>query len=181
MTGPTTPQPLQYSFMKASPSSSSPDLPLPVTQPPASCPPGDRLERTSGGQFRAGHSGNPAGRPRSESTALRLQMAEHAEGVLHAVLEAALSGDMAAAKMILDRLVPPLRPHAESVLIPLDAPAGPAATAEAILAAAVTGKIPPDAAMQLLSATASLTRIIETSELQARLEALERAVTPQKR
>lgn len=179
MTGPTTPQPLQYSFMKASPSS-SPDLPLPVTQPPTSCPPGDRLERTSGGQFRAGHSGNPAGRPRSESTALRLQMAEHAEGVLHAVLEAALSGDMAAAKMILDRLVPPLRPHAESVLIPLDAPAGPAATAEAILAAAVTGKIPPDAAMQLLSATASLTRIIETAELQARLEALERAVTPPK-
>ncbi len=160
---------------------SSPDLPLPVTQPPTSCPPGDRLERTSGGQFRAGHSGNPAGRPRSESTALRQQMAEHAEGVLQAVLEAALSGDMAAAKMILDRLVPPLRPHAESVLIPLNAPAGPAATAEAILAAAVTGKIPPDAAVQLLSATASLTRIIETSELQARLEALERAVTPQKR
>jgi len=34
--------------------------------------------------------------------------------------------------------------------------------------------------MQLLSATASLTRIIETSELKTRLEALERAVTPQK-
>jgi hypothetical protein len=107
-------------------------------------------------------------------------MAEHAEGVLHAVLAAALSGDMAAAKMILDRLVPPLRPHAESVLIPLDSRSGPAATAEAILAAAVTGKIPPDAAVQLLSATASLTRIIETAELQARLEALERAVTPPK-
>ena len=160
---------------------SCPSTPTSVTQSPANHSSGHGEERTRGGQFRAGHSGNPAGRPRSESTALRQQMAEHAEGVLHAVLEAALSGDMAAAKMILDRLVPPLRPHAESVLIPLDAPAGPAATAEAILAAAVTGKIPPDAAMQLLSATASLTRIIETSELQARLEALERAVTPPKR
>ncbi len=155
--------------------------PTPVTQSPATLSSGHGLERTSGGQFRAGFSGNPTGRPRSESTALRLQMAERAEDVLQVVLQAALSGDMAAAKMILDRLVPPLRPHAESVLIPLDTPAGPAATAEAILAAAVTGKIPPDAAMQLLSATASLTRIIETAELQARLEALERAVTPQKR
>ena len=107
-------------------------------------------------------------------------MAERAEDVLQAVLEAALKGDMAAAKMILDRLVPPLRPHSESVIIPLDAPAGPAATAEAILGAAVAGKITPDAAVQLLSATASLSRIIETAELKARLEALERAVTPQK-
>ena len=159
----------------------SPSNPSPVTQSPATHSSGHGLERTSGGQFRAGYSGNPTGRPRSESTALRLQLAERAEGVLQAVLEAALNGDMMAAKMILDRVVPPLRPHAESVLIPVDAPVGPVSTAEAILAAAVAGKIPPDAAVQLLTATASLSRIIETAELQARLEALERAVTPQKR
>ena len=159
---------------------SSPTNPAPGTQSPATHSSGHGLERTSGGQFRAGYSGNPTGRPRSESTALRLQMAERAEDVLQVVLQAALNGDMAASKMILDRLVPPLRPHCESVLIPLDAHAGPAATAEGILAAAVAGKIPPDAAVQLLSAASSLSRIIETAELQTRLEALERAVTPQK-
>ena len=154
--------------------------PTPVTQSPTTPSSGNGLERSSGGRFRAGQSGNPSGRPRSESAALRQQLAERAEGVLQAVLEAALNGDMMAAKMILDRVVPPLRPHAESVLIPVDAPVGPVSTAEAILAAAVAGKIPPDAAVQLLTATASLSRIIETAELQARLEALERAVTPHK-
>ena len=158
----------------------TPPSPTPITQSPATHPSGHGLERTSGGQFRAGYSGNPTGRPRSESTALRLQMAERAEDVLQVVLHAALNGDMAASKMILDRLVPPLRPHSESVLISLDARAGPAATAEGILAAAVAGKIPPDAAVQLLSAASSLSRIIETAELKTRLEALERAVTPQK-
>lgn len=138
------------------------------------------MKRTAGGQFSTGHSGNPSGRPRSESTALRLRMAEQGEEVLQAVLENALKGDMAAAKMILDRLVPPLRPHSESVLIPVDATAGPAAIAGAVLGAAVAGKIPPDAAVQLLSAAASLSRIIETEEFKTRLEALERAVTPQK-
>ena len=147
---------------------------------PATQSPGNGLERTAGGQFRAGYSGNPAGRPRSESTALRLQMAERAEDVLQAVLEAALNGDMTAAKMILDRLVPPLRPHSESVSIPIEGGTGPAATAGAILGAAVAGSISPDAAVQLLSAAASLSRIIETEDLKARLEALERAVTPQK-
>ena len=85
---------------------------------------------------------------------------------------------MTAARMILDRLVPPLRPHSESVHITHEAGTGPAATAEAILGAAVAGSISPDAAVQLLYAAASLSRIIETEELKVRLEALERAVAP---
>lgn len=152
----------------------------PASAPSPAGTPGIGMQRTAGGQFRAGHSGNPAGRPRSESAALRQKLAERAEEVIQAVLDAALSGDMTAAKMILDRIVPPLRPHSESVSIPLEAPVGPASAAAAILNAAVTGKIPPDAAVQLLSAAANLGRIIETTELKARLEALERAVTPPK-
>ena len=159
---------------------SRPALQTVATPLPAPSPPSDVAERTASGRYRPGCSGNPAGRPRSDSTALRQKLAERSEEVLQAVLDAALSGDMAAARMILDRIVPPLRPHTESVHIPLDAPAGPAATAEAILAAAVAGRIPPDAAVQLLSAAASLTRIIETAELKTRLEALERAISPPK-
>lgn len=136
--------------------------------------------RTSHGQFRAGQSGNPAGRPRSESAALRQQIAGHAGEILQTILKAAFNGDMAAARMLLDRLVPPLRPQTESVPIPIDTPASPAGTAEAILNAAIAGAISPDAAGQLLNAAASLTRIIETAELKTRLEALERAVTPPK-
>lgn len=155
----------------------------PACSPPPNGEPGIELQRTRRGQFRPGHSGNPAGRPRSESTALRQKLTEHAEGVLRAVIDAALSGDMAAAKMILDRVVPPLRSHSESVHIPLVAsadPADPADVARSILGAAVAGNITPDTAVQLLSAAASLSRIIETEELKARLEALERCVAPAK-
>jgi len=151
----------------------------PIAPPPVPQQPGNGLDRTAAGQFRPGCSGNPAGRPRSESAALRQKLAERAEDVLRAVLDAALDGDMAAARMILDRVLPPLRPHSESVSLSIEAGTGPAATAGAILGAAVAGKITPDAALQLLSAAASLSRIIETEELKVRLEALERAVKPQ--
>jgi len=159
---------------------SRPALPTTAAPPPAIHPPENGMERTARGQFRAGHSGNPAGRPRSESAALRQKLAERAEEVLQAVLDAALAGDMAAARMILDRVLPPLRPQSESVPLSIEAGTSPAATAGAILGAAVAGSITPDAAVQLLSAAASLARIIETEELKARIEALERAVKPHK-
>lgn len=152
----------------------------PASSPPPNGTPGIELQRTLGGQFRPGHSGNPAGRPRSESAALRQQLTERAEEVVQAVFDAALSGDMTAAKMILDRVVPPLRPHSESVHIPLVSNANPADVARSILGAAVAGSITPDAAVQLLSVAAGLSRIIETEELKARLEALERCVAPPK-
>ncbi len=158
---------------------SRPAVATPAAPPPAPPAPANFVERTAGGQFRPGHSGNPAGRPRSESAALRQQLAERADEVLRTVLDAALSGDMAAARMILDRVLPPLRPQSESVRIPIETGASPAAAAGAILNAAVAGSITPDAAVQLLSAAASLSRIIETEELRVRLEALERAVKPQ--
>jgi hypothetical protein len=155
-------------------------LPAPADQPPAPHSPAHLADRTASGQFRAGYSGNPAGRPRSESAALRQKLAERGEDVLRVVLDAALEGDMAAARMVLERLLPPLRPHSETVPIPIEAATGPAGTARAILSAAVAGSISPDAAVQLLSAAASLSRIIETEELKVRLEALERAVKPHK-
>ena len=152
----------------------------PASSSPPNGTPGIELQRTLRGQFRPGHSGNPAGRPRSESAALRQKLTERAVEVVQAVLDAALSGDMTAAKMILDRVVPPLRPHSESVHIPLVASANPADVARSILGAAVAGNITPDTAVQLLSAAAGLSRIIETEELKARLEALERCVAPPK-
>lgn len=155
-------------------------IPAPAALPQVTPSPAHLDDRTASGQFRAGYSGNPAGRPRSESAALRQKLAERGEDVLRVVLDAALEGDMAAARMILERLLPPLRPHSETVAIPIGAAAGPAGTAQAILSAAVAGSITPDTAVQLLSAAASLSRIIETEELKVRLEALERAVKPHK-
>jgi len=69
------------------------------------------------GQFPPGQSGNKLGRPKgskNKSTVLREAMqsradrllSAHVPKVLRVVIEAAIRGDMSAAKMILDRAVP---------------------------------------------------------------------------
>ncbi|MFN0128725.1 MAG: DUF5681 domain-containing protein [Verrucomicrobiales bacterium] len=144
-----------------------------------SLPNGDVPGRTPKGQFQPGRSGNPTGRPREESTALRQKLLERAEDVVQAVISAAISGDMAAAKMILDRLIPALRPHSAPVDVPLDGAMKPAQAACTILGEAMAGRISPDAAAQLLNAAADLARLIEAEEIKPRIEALERAITIQ--
>ncbi len=129
--------------------------------------------RTRLGTFPKGVSGNPLGRPRSESTLLRIRLAEQGEEVAQVVIEAALRGDMQAAKIVLERLCPPLKPSAAPVMIDLPANPGLADTARAIIQHAAKGQIAPDVAGQLVQAVASLARVVEIDELERRLTALE--------
>ncbi len=129
--------------------------------------------RTKRGTFKKGTSGNPTGRPKSESTMLRERLATHGELVVDAIIKAALNGDIQAAKIILERLCPPLKPSAVPVTIALPEDAGIAGTARAIIEHAAQGKIAPDVAGQLVQAVASLARVVEIDELERRLAALE--------
>ena len=133
-----------------------------------------KLARQPDGTFSKGTSGNPAGRPKSETTALRERLSKDAEKIIEQVIEQALEGDMTAAKMILDRILPPLRPNSAPVSISLPECKTPVSLATAILTAASQGELPSDTAAQLIAATANLSRIIETEELKDRIEALER-------
>ena len=129
--------------------------------------------RTRLGTFPKGVSGNPLGRPRSESTLLRKRLAEQGEEVAMVVIEAALRGDMQAAKIVLERICPPLKPTAALVTIELPENPGIADTARAIIRHAATGQIAPDVAGQLVQAVAALARVVEIDELERRLTALE--------
>jgi len=89
------------------------------------------------------------------------------------VIEAALRGDMQAAKIVLERICPPLKPTAALVTIELPENPGIADTARAIIRHAATGQIAPDVAGQLVQAVAALARVMEIDELERRLKALE--------
>ena len=128
-------------------------------------------------KFRPGQSGNPAGRPRrgtATAEGLRGRLAERAGEVLDVVTYAALAGDLQAARLVLERILPPLRPQASPVELPALAAAGTLTDrATAILAAAGAGEIAPDVAAHLLAALGGVAKISEIDELTRRIEALE--------
>ena len=130
-------------------------------------------ERTPQGRFVKGQSGNPAGRPKSASTALREQLSEHGVAVVDKVVEAAVAGDMTACKLVLDRISPALKATAAPVSIELPENAGLAGTASAFVEAASDGRLPPDVAATLVQAVSGLAKIEEIDELERRLAALE--------
>ena len=133
------------------------------------------------GRFSPGTSGNPQGRPKSETAALRESLADGAADVVKAILDAAKAGDMQAAKMILDRLLPPVKASAAPVAVNLPASFTPLDAGTAFLAAAASGELAPDIASSLVSAAGTLARVQEIQDLADRLEALEKALNPKKK
>jgi hypothetical protein len=130
-------------------------------------------KRDKGGKWLKGKSPNPKGRPTTATAELKRQLSRHGEAVVQTVVDAALAGDLHACKLVLDRISPPLKAVAAPVNVTLPVDAGLAGTARAFVEAAASGKMPPDIAGQLVTAVASLARIVEIDELTKRIEALE--------
>ena len=134
-------------------------------------------------KFQRGASGNPAGRPKGSGLAgeLRKAISESALDILQTMIKNAKAGDMQAAKALIDKVLPTLKPEAVAVLLPDMVEAETlSAKAQATIDAAGAGELSPSAASELVSAIAGLARIIETTELQKRLEALELLIAPKK-
>ena len=134
-------------------------------------------------QFIKGQSGNPQGRPKGSGLSARLRAAieQDAPSIIKAMIEQAKAGDMQAAKALLDRVLPALKPESQAIHLPeLVAAPTLADKAKAAIDAAGAGDIAPSAASDMVSAIAGLAKIIETTELQKRLEALELLLTPKK-
>ena len=128
--------------------------------------------------FKPGTSGNPKGKPagtRSKATQLLAAMMEGgAEKITKAVIDAAQAGDLMAAKIILDRVMPPAKERPVNIDLPdTQSAQGVAAAQSAILQAVAAGDLLPGEASTLSAIVEAKRRAIETQELADRITQLE--------
>ena len=124
-------------------------------------------------KFTKGKSGNPSGRPKSDTANLKPLLAKHGESVLQKVVAIALEGDLTSCKLVLDRLYPPIKAQAATVSIK----GGETLTeqGQAVIESTLAGQVSPDVGQMILSGLANQAKLIETTELISRVEALENA------
>lgn len=120
--------------------------------------------------FRPGQSGNPRGRrPGTVTKAgkLRAEIEAQIPEILEALVAAALDGDVPAAKLLLDRALPPLRP--ESRPLPTGIPSDPREIPQAV----ADGKLTAEQGAALLDLAGKVAAIEGLEDLQDRLAKLE--------
>ena len=123
-------------------------------------------------KFKAGQSGNPAGKPRGATdkrTELRELLRPHQDELITKVVALAKEGDPTALKIIFDRLMPPLRPRDELVQFEMT---GDTLTekAHSVLFAIARGQLTPDQGIRLLEAVSTCARIQAIEEAEGPLD-----------
>ena len=125
-------------------------------------------------RWKPGQTGNPKGRPpgQTETGKLRAAIGKQVAPIIKRLIELAKGGDVQAARLLLERVLPPVKPTEQPVQIDITG-ATLAAQGQAVIAAVGAGQLAPGQAAQVLGALASVAKIHETESLAARIEALE--------
>lgn len=137
-----------------------------------------KRRRGPGRPFVKGQSGNPNGRPRGSvnrgTRAAAILLDGEGEALARKAIEMALSGDAAALRLCLDRIVAPRREQPVSVdLPPIDSPADIARAMEGLIVAATRGQITAGDAFALSQTIATYLRAVEVSDFERRLKEVE--------
>lgn len=136
-------------------------------------------KRTPPAAWKPGESGNPRGKPKgaiNKTTRLAMELFEGGiKNIAEVVIKQAKDGDLAAARLVLDKLVPNARERAVELpgLPSTESPAGVAEAQAAILQAVASGDLTPGEAATLSGIVESRRKAIETQELELRIQALE--------
>lgn len=132
--------------------------------------------RNTDGTFGPGNPGKPKGaRHRATQAALALLEGE-AEALTRKAVETALAGDTAALRLCLERITPPRKDAPVIFALPqMETGADAAKAAGAVLASVSDGDLTPSEAVQIMGLIETFRKTLETSELEARVVALEGA------
>ena len=130
-----------------------------------------------GRPFERGNPGRPKG-ARHKTTILAEQlMADDVEVVVQAVIDKAKDGDMTAARIILDRLVPLRRGRPTPFTLPEQDDTDAVVQAfQSITSSLAAGELTAEEASAIASVLDAQRKAYETASIEARLEALENAV-----
>jgi hypothetical protein len=148
---------------------------LEVDSASSETPPGSKPR---GRPFAPGTSGNPNGRPkgaRNKTTVAAEALLEgEAETLTRKLIDIAKEGDVSALRFWLERIFPARRDRVVTVDMPEIASVQDAGrAAAAVLAACAAGEISIAEASELVRLIESYVRLLEISEIEARVRALE--------
>lgn len=129
--------------------------------------------------FKPGQSGNPKGKPRGTKHRAT-QLAEKLfkggiEDIAAAVVEQAREGNMVAARIVLDKLIPNAKDRAVELpgMPDTSTAAGVSEAQQRILEAVAAGALTPSEAATLSGVVEARRRALETMDLESRIAALE--------
>ena len=128
--------------------------------------------------FIKGQSGNPKGKPkgvRHMATQISYALLDgNLQEVLKTVVERAKNGDMAACRMILDKVLPNTKDRTIALDLPdVDDLDGVGLAQTKILTAVAAGDITPNEGERVASIVEARRRSLETIDLEARISSLE--------
>lgn len=130
--------------------------------------------RTNEGRFATGNPGKPRGaRHKATQAALALLDGE-ADALTRKAVEMALAGDTTALRLCLERIAPPRRDApVQFEMLSMESAKDAAKAAAAVLDAVAAGDLTPTEGAHLMGLVETYRRTLETSELEARVAAME--------
>jgi len=130
--------------------------------------------RDTAGRFAPGNPGKPRGaRHKATQAALALLNGE-AGALTRKAVEMALAGDTTALRLCLERIAPPRRDAPVQFTLPgMETARDAAKAAGAVLEAVAAGELTPTEGAHLMALVETYRRTLETTELEARVAALE--------
>ncbi len=131
-----------------------------------------------GRPFAKGVSGNPAGKPKGAQNhatrAAKALLQGNLSAIVQSLIDAALSGDVSAQKIVIDKILPNAKELPISADLPqVDNAASLPKLSAAILQAVSTGQLTPSEGQALSTLAVHHARSIELADFEARLSALE--------
>ncbi len=135
---------------------------------------GQPTGRDGAGRFTSGNPGRPRGARHKATVAAMALLEGEADRLTRKAIEVALTGDVTALRLCLERIAPPRKDAPVTFDLPSMQSAGDAAKAAgAVLEAVAEGDLTPAEGAHVMGLVDAYRRTLEATELEARLAALE--------